>query len=426
MGDVARRWISYCTTHKEQNCDSWLKEVRQDHKKASGVEQALKEYRSCLELRKAGKVCPSFPKIFESEEFNEFIAQTFQVHEKGHALSASRYLQYKHQELHAFLKRRKLIYLDTNHWINLRHVLLKSDKLRPEYVSIFQLLLKLEKEEKIVCPLSHALFCELMKQSNSDTRLATARIMDVLSHGVCFQKPDEVHKIQFKRFALQAVLGASAPTFEEWLWTKVGYMNGEMFPVHSGYSPEINNWLQKVSIDMYWNLPLQHFAELAVEGEIFSAPEKLRAEATNVDAQWYRENKVSFKEALAREKAFIVRGLLDDFKALSKEIYEKYPEASDTHLRSGGSVKFGPMNMPSIQVAGAMNAVLITTSKKFTQNDMFDFEHAALAVPYCDAIFADRPMAVIMRNPPLKLHKTYSTEILSEPGEIVAYLQGLH
>jgi hypothetical protein len=54
-----------------------------------------------------------------------------------------------------------------------------------------------------------------------------------------------------------------------------------------------------------------------------------------------------------------------------------------------------------------------------------DFQHAALAVPYCDALFCDDPMAHVLRSKPLEFGKTYQTTMLSRPEEILQYLHGL-
>lgn len=82
--------------------------------------------------------------------------------------------------------------------------------------------------------------------------------------------------------------------------------------------------------------------------------------------------------------------------------------------------------LASTQVLASVNAALITSTKKFSANDILDFQHAALAVPYCDALFCDGPMAHILRTKPLEFGKVYETIILSDPNEIKNYLQSLN
>ncbi len=57
---------------------------------------------------------------------------------------------------------------------------------------------------------------------------------------------------------------------------------------------------------------------------------------------------------------------------------------------------------------------------------MLDFNYAALAVPYCDALFCDGPMAHVLQSKPLEFGKVYNIKILSKPDEILDYLKGLN
>jgi hypothetical protein len=86
---------------------------------------------------------------------------------------------------------------------------------------------------------------------------------------------------------------------------------------------------------------------------------------------------------------------------------------------------FDPWALPSLQVLAGVNAALIHSGKKFSANDILDFQHAALAVPYCDALFCDRRMANTLINAPLEFGKVYNTTILSRADEMNAYLQSL-
>lgn len=151
------------------------------------------------------------------------------------------------------------------------------------------------------------------------------------------------------------------------------------------------------------------------------------AAATNQDAAWYREAKLPFPEILAHEKAYLVRRLMDDLKQIAKEMWNDYPEYRDVNKLPPEVKKpdFDPWISPSIQVLAGVNAALISSGKKFSGNDILDFQHAALAVPYCDALVCDRRMANTLINKPLEFNKVYETKILSRPDEIKTYLQEL-
>src|SRR5450759_4843306 len=68
------------------------------------------------------------------------------------------YLSQKRIELARQLDGKKLIYLDTKHWVNLCDVLVKRKKDAPVYETILGLLEALRQRNRICCPLSAALF----------------------------------------------------------------------------------------------------------------------------------------------------------------------------------------------------------------------------------------------------------------------------
>jgi len=293
------------------------------------------------------------------------------------------------------------------------------------YRDIFGLLDNLAKKGRILCPVSFPLFLELMKQNDEGTRFATAWLMDCFSGGVCLQYPRELQRLELRQRILQVVLGERAPDLKEWVWTKAGYLFGELLPVNKTFSQPDIDFFQKVSIDGMWTLPLEYFAEMD-PSEISTLPEQQLADATNSDAAWYREARLSFEEVLIREKAYLVRLLKGDMAQIAREIWEEYPNHRDvSRMPEIREDEFDHWALPSVQVLAGVNAGLITSQKKFSANDLLDFQHAALAVPYCDALFCDGGLAQVLRTKPLEFGKIYETVILSRPNEIVEYLGGL-
>jgi len=225
---------------------------------------------------------------------------------------------------------------------------------------------------------------------------------------------------------MKGLLGLDAPDLNEWVWTKVGYVGGEMLPNNEVFSDADNNFFRKVSIDGMWELPLEYFIDADFEGKFTDEAEHLMAETTNQDAVWYRDAKLPFAEVLTREKAYRVRRLIDALKKIAQELWDDYPDHRDVSQKPPPTKDdFDPWALPSLQVMAGINAAMIVSGKKFSVNDILDFQHAALAVPYCDALFCDRPMASTLINKPLKFGKVYDTEILSRAEDIAAYLATL-
>ena len=169
------------------------------------------------------------PKFLESQFFTELSKKSFDIHAAMPEISPDTYFAFRRRELQRELAGRKLLYLDTNHWINLRHVVLKSPSEKAVYRDILRILLKLRREGRICCPISFLLFMELMKQSDPKTRLITAKLMDALSEGLCFQFPPEIGRIELRHFLLKSVVGREQELIP-WVWTKVGFLAGEVLP----------------------------------------------------------------------------------------------------------------------------------------------------------------------------------------------------
>src|SRR5436190_7136912 len=167
------------------------------------------------------------PKFLESQFFTELSKKSFDIHAAMPEISPDTYFAFKHRELERELGGRKLLYLDTNHWINLRHVVLKSPSERPVYRDILRILVKFRREGRICCPISFLMFVELMKQSDPRTRLITAKLMDALSGGLCLQFRLEIGRIELRQFFLKSLVGRKQE-LRAWVWTKVGFLAGEV------------------------------------------------------------------------------------------------------------------------------------------------------------------------------------------------------
>src|SRR5688572_24517113 len=92
-------------------------------------------------------------KFLESPFFTELSKKSFEIHAATPEISPDAYFTFRHHDLQGELTGRKLLYLDTNHWINLRHVVLKSPSEKPLYRDILGSLLKLRREGRICCPI---------------------------------------------------------------------------------------------------------------------------------------------------------------------------------------------------------------------------------------------------------------------------------
>jgi hypothetical protein len=151
------------------------------------------------------------------------------------------------------------------------------------------------------------------------------------------------------------------------------------------------------------------------------------AAAANTDATFYRSSKLSYPRVLEREKALLLRKLLqEELEPVGQELWATYPELRDVaKLQQRPPPVASPDVLPSFQILAGITAAAMRTRMKFDANDMLDFRHAALAIPYCDAVCCDNPMAARLRSKPCEFGKVYGTQILGRPEEILCFLKTL-
>jgi hypothetical protein len=187
-----------------------------------------------------------------SPAWEENIRKSFEKHSATPTVSPESYFNLKSLALKIGLSRKTLIYFDTCHWVNLRHVVLKTALERSGYREILNILEKLREQKRICCPISFFLFDELMKQNDPITRVATARLMDRFSDGVCFQFPPHVARFELREFLLKRIRVENATTIADSVWTKAGFLVGELLPTVSSMPDNEHRLMQKAWIDEVW------------------------------------------------------------------------------------------------------------------------------------------------------------------------------
>jgi hypothetical protein len=294
------------------------------------------------------------------------------------------------------------------------------------YGEVLAVLMTLFANGKIRCPVSFFAFIELTKQTDPITRVATARLIDQLSEGLCFQFPPDLARSELRHFLQKTVAGQ--PVGEKpWAFTRVGFLAGQTIPELTSAPEATKTLVQKTWIDVMWALRLEHIVEMrATPSGPLDFWEKYAA-AANTDAAFYRSSRLSYPRVLEREKALLLRKLLqEELEHLGHELWATNPELRDVNkLLQRPLPTASPYALPSFQILAGITAAAMRTNMKFEANDILDFRHAALAIPYCDAVCCDKPMAARLRSKPCDFGKVYGSQILRGPEEILGYLKTL-
>jgi hypothetical protein len=363
-------------------------------------------------------------------DFQSRIQKLVEKHRADRDTSPEKYLAQRRSELAREIENKKLIYLDTKHWVNLCNVVVLSSQKKPIYDEILGLLELLRQKGRICCPVSSSLFMELMKQNDTSTRRATARIMDYLSGGVCVRYWLEQIQFEFVGHVHRTFHGELSDESLIPTWTKAGYWAGEHTIEFPNIPIEESDLMEKVYIDLHWDMT---FEDYQIMPDSSPPPDEFAAvwvKAVTASKISPTEPRPSFNELVKRPRIQLLSVLKDHLLPLLAELHPSSPASIDDDF----STVFDPIYegldpnaLPSVEiVVGLDAAIALESNRKVQANDMLDFLHAAQALPYCDAVFCDNFMAQKMKNRPLEFAKIFKTEIGSRPEEIIAYLNTLN
>lgn len=322
---------------------------------------------------------------------------------------------------------RKKIYLDTNHWVELRKVVLGASSKKPIYEEILELLRRLVADGHVCCPVSSTIFDELMKQTDVTTRTASARLMDELSWGICLRFFHCLAREEWRYHVHNAVSRAGWPSYRLEsrkvrypVWTKAGFWANQEDLLFddaflSGRSKdEILSW-----IEFHWNTGFEQATSMP--GYQAVPPGHIRnvLAACNDPHERFHCRSASFEEVKQSGKLQLLESLkVDLFRVplpigiaeLPISIFESFVDGDD------------PWILPSVQVYAALGAAIFQSARRVRDTDPWDFDHAATAIPYVDTYCCDNSAAALLRGAPLRFDKVYDTVILSRPDEIRDYL----
>jgi hypothetical protein len=149
------------------------------------------------------------------------------------------------------------IYLDTKYWILLRDSYSRLNR-DPNLNEILEKLLNLVKLNKVICPVSPSIIYEILKQSDSNSRLASSKIIDQLSNGFTILDHYDILKKEFILFG-KILSGENVSIYhqQESLWNKVGTIFSDVYIKNIGASLEI----QKSFYDIMCNLKYSDIIE---------------------------------------------------------------------------------------------------------------------------------------------------------------------
>ena len=332
---------------------------------------------------------------------------------------------------------RDRIYLDKCFWIYLRDARMGASN--PVGASdLLDALATGASAGQLICPISDALFLELMKQSDLTTRNATAELIDELSCGITLS-PEPTRVATEVAHFLHESAGHRVHPLEHLVWTKVPYILGVQHPAATAFPEDEQLVIQKAFFDHLWEFSLSTMVGTIGSAWPLASPFGDIANRLNRDNAAHAPSMKSFAQVYRDEingvlelAAPIAAELLNDMarKALSSAAQPSTEEQESITrqclglLRAAIRKPVGRRALRTLQVGALLHAALRwNRTQKLNANDMFDFHHAGAALGYCDVLLTDGPMHALLKQRHLSIERDSSCRVMSSVEEAADWVR---
>lgn len=353
-------------------------------------------------------------------------------------IDIQQHIECRQLELGASLERKCAVYLDTKFWILLRDATLnRSDS--DIGGRLLEFLRAGRRRDLLFCPIEENVVLEVLKQGDASTRNATAELIDELSDGVALI-PGDLRAETELYYLVHKYSGNPKPqSIRRYMWTRLTYVLGSALPSLSSVDPSINPVfelaIQKAFFDFAWSMPLakllreqpdlrphdldlghvaarinegnaRHAGNLRTFAQTYSAEVRglidLAAEGANdIVFSVARQQGVDLAKPTERER----RTAVDQFKNLFAIALEKGKARKD---------------LRTIHILASLFAsVRWNKGQKIEGNHIFDFQHAAAALGYCDVFLTERSLATMVSQKHLALDVISGCEVHWRPDTAV-------
>ncbi|MBE7368876.1 hypothetical protein [Ramlibacter pallidus] len=370
------------------------------------------------------------------------VGSSIDRHRASPEVSLDRHTRSRLLELGALLAPRKAIYLDLCFWILLRDAMRAGKPDRG--LQMLSMLRGLVKSGVAFCPISDSTFLELFKQTDSASRVATAELIDELSLGVTLVPFHLRVGTEIAHYVHSAKPGTSVYPLRELTWSKLSYVMGFVHSTKMAFDAATNLAIQKAFFDHMWdNVSLVQMCSHLGEAFVHADPLHFRQTSANLNEQnqIHAADLKSFRKTYKGE----LIGVLDLFAGTLAQILAPMLPAEAGPLPAEGTAKRADVDRHCLSfLVGALDteggrkamrslhikcllhaAVRWNKGQALKPNDLFDFDHAAAAIGYCDAFFTEGPLSAMLARRDLRLKEDFGCFVSSDADECLRYLEAL-
>lgn len=279
----------------------------------------------------------------------------------------------------------------------------------------------------IFCPITDSTLFELLKQSDKESRRATAAIVDELSLGVALVEEEVREATELAHFLYSFGGNDNLHPLHHLVWTSLSCAVGIYHPTDPSLDAPTELALQKAFFDYMSSLPLTKIIETLDD---WTPPDKeFEGVAHNIN-RGVQENSHqirSFKQAYAAE----IRGAFDtSLNSLPDLIYEmarahgvppsQQSEENAQRMKREYAAFFSRCleqnkardRFRSNHIYASLHAALRwDKSRKFKANDVYDFHHAVAALGYCKVFLTEKSMKSIVTQKNIQLDQFFGCKV---------------
>lgn len=367
--------------------------------------------------------------------------QDFTRHRASPEVSLETYVRRMALSFGEALAPRAAIYLDTKFWILLRLAAAGRGTCSASS-SILSILRRQVAEGRVFCPIGEAVFLELMKQTDRETRLATAALIDELSLGATLIDSRTRVGTEVAYFLYSRTGQHELYPIEHLVWSKLSYVLGQFHPTGVPVDAATELAMQKTFFDRMWATVLYEIVSATTPEpiEVYTSFDRTARKLNQGNAAHADEIR-SFQGAYSAEvrgavdlvgdiafevmqdmarKARIVVPLLKESERQRHVNWLKNLLAFSLERDRGRDV------LRTLHIEASLHASLRwNRGRKLVANDLLDFNHASAAIAYCDAFLTERSLQVMTTEQHLALDKRYDCRVISDPEDAVSYLQAI-
>ena len=348
----------------------------------------------------------------------------------------SEHVRASETQLGESIAHRESIYLDTNFWILLRDASRRKEG--SPATTLLTLLRRAVNDGKVLCPISSAIFVELMRQDSLPSRIATAGTIDELSMGVTVVGFEERIAVE-----IDHLIRATENLNKNWplnhsAWRKLGYVLGNMNVQNAAIDPTVDLAVQKAFFD--------HMCTVSLQEMIMTLGDEWVSEADHTSFELNMQEQISehAEELRSFEQAYDVevRGVVDDVgdialdvvRSIGRERHKRLTNMDDeqqreTRNRWKNLIYFVLVKnrarrfLPTLHIRASLYASLRwNKGRKFQPSDLWDFSHAEVGLGYCSAFFTDKSLHTMITERHLCLDQLYECHVGSSVEDAIEHV----